>query len=88
VRKSLKNDGLRTVQEAEKMTVEIEVMMDVVLEFINPFSPMRFEHAFGNQSDCISDVKANVAEISNVWVPSIVFDKGVTVVVNIFVVIW
>jgi hypothetical protein len=47
------------------MTVEIEVMMDVVLEFINPFSPMQFKHALGNQSDCISDVKANAVEISN-----------------------
>jgi hypothetical protein len=70
----------------EKMTVEIEVMMDVILEFINPFSPMRFEHAFGDQSDCISDVKVNAAEIGNVWVPSIVFDNGVVVIFNVFVV--
>jgi hypothetical protein len=55
------------------MMVEIEVMMDVILEFINPLSPMRFEHAFGDQSDCISNMKANVAEIGNAWVPSIVF---------------
>jgi hypothetical protein len=88
VRKSLKNDSLRTVQEAEKMTVEIEVMMDVILEFINPLSPMGFEHAFGDQSDCISDVKANAAEISNAWVPSIVFDKRVTIILDVLVIIW
>jgi hypothetical protein len=49
---------------------------------------MGFEHAFGNQSDSISDVKANAAEISNAWVPSIVFDKGIIIVANIFVIIW
>jgi hypothetical protein len=43
------------------MTVEIEVMMDVILEFINPLPPMGFEHALGNQLDCISDVKVNAA---------------------------
>jgi hypothetical protein len=76
------------LQEAEKMTVEIEVMMDVILEFINPLSTMGFEHTFGNQSDGISDVKVNVAEIDNVWVPSIVFDKGITIVVNVLVILW
>jgi hypothetical protein len=69
------------------MTVEIEVMMDVVLEFINPLSPMGFEHALGNQSDCISNVKANAAEISNAWVSSIIFDKGIIIVANVLVVL-
>jgi hypothetical protein len=69
------------------MTVEIEVMIDVILKFINPLSPMGFEHAFGNQSDCISNVKANTAEISNAWVPSIEFDKGVIIMANVLVVL-
>jgi uncharacterized membrane protein YagU involved in acid resistance len=72
----------------EKMTVEIEVMMDVVLEFINPLSPMGFEYTFCNQSDSFSDMKVNAVEISNAWVPSIVFDKGIIIVSNVFVIIW
>jgi hypothetical protein len=63
------------------MTVEIEVIVYVILKFINPFLPVWFEHAFGNQSDCIVDVKVNAVEISNIWVPSIVFDncKGTSI---------